>query len=468
MIKMYRSFEVFAAMLAAALLLCGCGKDVLLADEPQAQPEQAGQGGGDALLMVRTMRAAQDTPSGDEPATVSYPIHVYVLRTNGTCAAVQTLTDADDELSIALNEGTYSLTAIAGATATDYALPALDDAPTTESLVAPLDDATVTQSDLMTARVSSLTLSDGATNTVSLQLQRRVMCLDAVTISQVPFAATAVTLTVAPLWRALSLGAQLSDGGHAYTVALSRQSDGRTWTASPSVFLLPPSEQPATVSVSITTPDGTFSYTYNSTDELQAGWRLTLNGTYTEAIGVTLTGTVSGATWLGDRTINFDLGSGTATDNDNSGSGSSEVPEAGTLYNHCYVLSATPQPGGMTRVVLLSPHEAAIGFAATAYSGDALNEHVEAVIADNATADFTGWRLPTQDELATIYASTSTRNAINTTLTADGGTGFTAGATYVVGTAATGWKYYSTATTSDPLPGFMATDKVRPVVTVDL
>ena len=85
------------------------------------------------------------------------------------------------------------------------------------------------------------------------------------------------------------------------------QGDNRTWTASANAYLLPPSSTPASISVNITTASGTKSYTYSTSDELEAGYKINISGTYTEAMGVSLTGTITGATWLGERTISFDF-----------------------------------------------------------------------------------------------------------------------------------------------------------------
>ena len=60
----------------------------------------------------------------------------------------------------------------------------------------------------------------------------------------------------------------------------------------------------------------TKTYTYSTSDQLEAGYKINIEGTYTEAVGVSLTGTITGATWLGERTIRFDF--------DENGSSASE------------------------------------------------------------------------------------------------------------------------------------------------
>ena len=38
-----------------------------------------------------------------------------------------------------------------------------------------------------------------------------------------------------------------------------------------------------------------------------SAYKINIDGTYTEAVGVNLTGTITGATWLGERTISFEF-----------------------------------------------------------------------------------------------------------------------------------------------------------------
>jgi len=87
-------------------------------------------------------------------------------------------------------------------------------------------------------------------------------------------------------------------GGSSSTIALTRQEDNRTWTlpslsgegssaALPShqgegpgvgsVFLLPPSSQPASVSVNITIGGTTKTYTYSCSDQLEAGYKINID-----------------------------------------------------------------------------------------------------------------------------------------------------------------------------------------------
>ena len=81
-----------------------------------------------SVLQVRTRGT-----SPSEEATVAYPVQVYVFQ-GDKCKAAQTIGDEGQTLNIPLVEGTYSVYAIAGASATDYTLPTKENATTTTAL----------------------------------------------------------------------------------------------------------------------------------------------------------------------------------------------------------------------------------------------------------------------------------------------------------------------------------------------
>ena len=267
-----------------------------------------------SLLQVRTRSGG----SGGE-ATVAYPVTVYVFS-GDECKAAQTIGDEGQTLNIPLVEGTYSVYAVGGASAADYVLPGASEATTTTAIALKEGHS---HGDLMTASATA-TLTDGGTNTVTLGMTRKTMLIQAIEIRKVPTAATAVSVTIAPLWQSLTVGGTYSGTSGSQNIALTKQNDGRTWTlpspfeegSGEGLFLLPPSSSSASISVNITIGGSTKTYTYSTADQLEAGYKINISGTYTEAVGVSLTGTITGATWLGERTISFDF--------DESGSTGSE------------------------------------------------------------------------------------------------------------------------------------------------
>ena len=239
----------------AATMMVACSKDATEDFIGGTSDNKAAS----SLLQVRT-RAG-----GGDGATVSYPVQVYVFQ-GEECKAVQTIGDEGQTLNIALVEGTYSVYAVGGASSTGYTLPTKDDATTTTALTL---KAGQTLTDLMAA-TASVTLIDGGTNTVTLGMERKTMLIQDITINKIPTAATAVSVTIAPLWQNVTIGGTFSGTTGSNTIALARQDDNRTWKlpapqgeGSGAVFLLPPSSQPATVSVNITTAANETTLTVN-------------------------------------------------------------------------------------------------------------------------------------------------------------------------------------------------------------
>lgn len=374
----------------AAAMMAACSKD---ATEEMLGGESNGNAAKNALLQVTT-RGTGDA----DAATVAYPVQVYVFQ-NDICRAVQTIGDAGQTLNIALTEGTYSVYAIGGASSTDYNLPTKEDATTTTALT--LKDGKAL-TDLMAATATA-TLVDGGTNTVTLGLARKVMMIQDIEIKKIPTAATAVSVTFAPLWQNITVGANYAGTTGSSTIALAKQSDNRTWKNTASAYLLPPSSQPASVSVNITIGGTTKSYTYSTSDQLEAGYKINIDGTYTEAVGVALTGTITGATWLGERTISFTFdengANGTNGNNEpdpNNNTAATDYPAAGSTYQGCYVLAADVADDGQSaELTLLSPSEA------TCVGTEAA---VTAALATLGTAAVSGWELPTKSQMQLVEA----------------------------------------------------------------
>jgi hypothetical protein len=420
-----------------------------------------------SVLQVRTRSGGS---LGDE-ATVAYPVTVYVFQ-GEECQAVQTIGDEGQTLNIPLTEGTYSVYAVGGASALDYVLPDADDA-TVTSAIALCEGHE--HGDLMAASATAM-LVDGGTNTVTLDMTRKTMLIQDVTIKKIPTAATAVSVTIAPLWQSLCIGGTYSGTSGAATIVLEKQSDGRTWQNTTEAYLLPPSSQPASVSVNITIGGTKKTYTYSTNNELESGYKINIEGTYTEAVGVNLTGTITGATWLGERMISFEFdesGSSTVDDGNGGDNGNNDTPgnaegfpAVGSTYQGCYVLkSIVADDGQSAELTLLSPNETTIGKAYNDASFIGHPEILEALIDEKlAEADVDGisdWRLPTYDELNVIYA---VLDAINGTFESD----VSASGKYLYDASGTILYRILSQTAANGADNFAATARIRPVTTVSI
>ena len=394
-----KSFILLSALAVLGLTACEKGIDDL---GEGMSPSPTGQVA-NSVLQVRTRGT-----SPSEEATISYPVQVYVMQ-GDVCQAVQTIGDEGQTLNIPLTEGTYTVYAVSGASATDYDLPTVDDATSTSAIALKEGKAL---GDLMAAQATA-TLVDGGTNTVTLGLQRKTMLMQDITIKQVPTAATAVSVTIAPLWQNITVGGSYSGASGSRTIALTKQDDNRTWQlnsligegTSESLHLLPPSSQPASISVNFTIGGATKTYTYACSDQLEAGYKINIDGTYTEAVGVNLTGTITGATWLGERTITFEFDESSNTSASSKSSGKSgdddsgELPSAGDTYKGCYVLASTvAEDGESAELTLLSPTE----LTGIDYTTD-MQAHIEAALATVTDGDISGWEVPTTAEARLMY-----------------------------------------------------------------
>ena len=236
--------QILFASALAVLGLTACEKSLDVGEDisPTEQVKNS-------VLQVRTRGSA----TGDE-ATVAYPVTVYVFQSD-ECKAEQTIGDEGQTLNIPLTEGTYSVYAIGGASSDDYVLPGTSDALVTSAIA--LREGRE-HGDLMTA-AATVTLIDGEANTVTLGMDRKVMLLQSVVMKKIPMAATAVSVSVSPLWQSLTVGGNYAGTGGSYSLSLEKQSDGRTWQSTETAYLLPPSSSPASITVRITTPTGTRS-----------------------------------------------------------------------------------------------------------------------------------------------------------------------------------------------------------------
>lgn len=236
--------------LLAGVLLTACEKEL----------DEIVENGGDGQVKNSVLQVRTRGASPGEEASITYPVQVYVFQ-GDDCKAVQTIGDEGQTLNIPLVEGTYSVYAVGGAGSTDYNLPTKDNATTTTALTLK-EGRSLT--DLMAASATA-TLVDGGTNTVTLGMTRKTMLIQDVTIKKIPTAATAVSVTIAPLWQALTVSGAFANAGQSQTIALTKQADNRTWTlGGDAIHVLPPSSQPASISVNITSGGTTKTYTYSA------------------------------------------------------------------------------------------------------------------------------------------------------------------------------------------------------------
>ena len=355
-------------LLSSALLCCGLFTSCYhshhdLEDGGFEAPEWTEGGIPNTELQIRTRASA----AAEE---ISYPVYVYIFK-GEACEHREEIAGADDVLSLALVEGRYEVYAVGGADNTRYVLPTKDDATPTSLLSLRSGQE---HGDLMVALPNtSVELEAGETRSLTLAMQRKVMLLEDIVIDRIPSRITSVDFEIATLYSGVQLdGAYVSSSPAKASFALT-PAGGGTWQTTTSSYLLPASTASATLTVKLTSSEGTKSYTYTCANQLEANYKISIHGTYSET-GVTLTGTITGVDWAGENKIEFifdENGSSAAPgaggedrdedDDDEGGDPDDEDPtpdavelQVGQLYQGCYILAV--QSDGMT-VTLLSSRQ---------------------------------------------------------------------------------------------------------------
>ena len=263
---------------------------------------------------------------------------VYLFNANN--AFVRTLqTDAAGDYSSAsasvkLPAGSYTICAINSSGLSHFQLP--DEATATPTSVISVDEGQ-TMGDLL-MDMKTVTLTNGDNAPVDMELQRKVLELSSVTISQVPEDVIGVTVSVGSFSSAIQFnGTYVDTDPITCTFSLTHNTTTGNWESTPQQLVFPSIGRP---SITITFNRGeedTHSYTYNASAALSANNKYDITGTYTE---VSFSGTITSQDWPDDPiAIDFEFDDSNTGGNNSS---TSEAPEVGELYNGYYVVSVDP------------------------------------------------------------------------------------------------------------------------------
>ena len=392
-----KHYHYLTLLVGSLMMLTSCEKSL----------EVAGATEGNSLLTVQTR-------ADESSAKVSYPVTVYAMNGDGQCVRRQQLLSDNDQLSMNLEPMTYQIYAIGGATDGDYTLPTQENATATSAVTL---NSEATHGDLMTAH-NTINLSDNESTTLTLTMSRKVMHLQSLVIENVPTTVDGVAVAFTPIYDQLLLNGEYSTTSSEQTVTLTEQEDGTTWQITDDELYMLPASDDATITVKFTTGSNTQSFAYTCPQPLEANKHICIKGTYNESNELTLTGTITGATWDGTTTIEFTFNSsGSSTVNDdNSGSGNNnnpdnpnnidveegDAPAVNTIYKDCYVLSTEDDDTGDYVIVTLL-HKLELQINGGEYnSQQELETEINASLPTFDTNDITGWRLPTENELKSI------------------------------------------------------------------
>ena len=316
---------------------------------------------------------------------------VYLF--NGSNAFVRTLqTDAlgytSASTSVKLPEGSYTLCALSPSDLSHFQIP---ETPTPTSAITLAEGQTM--SDLLIGTATA-TLSDGDNGEVDLELQRKVLELSSITISQVPDGVTGVTVSIAPFYSAIQFnGEYVATDPVSATFTLAATATDGVWQVAPEQFVFPSIGKP-TINVTFTRDNEDPSiYTYETESAFTANNKYNIAGTYTEPLGVTLSGGITLQPWATDPSaVNFDF--------DETNTGNNTNPNAlvaGQIYNDYYVVTVDE---ANRNAVLLSKSNRT----------DATDKNYQSILSNMAKPQgATGnWRIPTVTECQTFLSDPET------------------------------------------------------------
>ena len=326
---------------------------------------------------------------------VAYPVAVYLFDANKACIDFRRIESADASIVYDLVEGVYDVYAFGGVAEGKYTLPSVKEA-TLESVITLQDGQE--HGDLMRAN-SSVTTTKGEANTINLLMNRCVSKIESIVIKQVPDDVTAVSVTLSKTYKSMAFDGTMKDVNIEVITLEKSGTESGTWELKTPRHVLFDVAASASVKISMITNGNAKGYTYQLTDKWKSNYLYHINATYTEKQNFHVTG----ATWQGteDIVFNFD-----ETNTQDGGSGptiNETAPEVGTLYKGCYVLSRTEESNAI-KVLLLHPNQysdVCNGSMSQEEARNSINSKLSEIASEN---EITGWHLPNEAEMETIYS----------------------------------------------------------------
>ena len=362
------------------MALAACEK-IVLTDEGLNVEEKEGT----AFLTLSTRGP------GDETMSVNIA-KIYIFNSTGNCVEILTIDGETTEATAQLSAGTYTLYAVGGNDLERFTLPT-QTAATATSLITLVEGKAM---DDLVMKSAVLTLDDGDEESLALTLDRKIISIDKVELTSVPTDVTKVEVTLSSFYTAIQLNGTFDDTSITdYTVELTKQSDGTTWSIQPEQLMMPSKGVP-TITMTLTTPTGTNSYAYTAAEALAANHHYTISATHEVPQGATLAVSVNAVAWGDNHAVEFDFDE----------SHTVYRPVAGTFCNGYYVVSvdATQRKAVLLAKQKLVPYTAP-------EAGSPATDWRAALTAPMASLEkpiniTNNWRLPTSAEVAIFSKDT--------------------------------------------------------------
>ena len=287
---------------------------------------------------------------------------IYLMDTLGACVTMLESDGSGNYASTSLDPGEYDLYALASDNLASLDLPSPVEASATSLIRASGE----TMGDLLMAH-QHVRLQEGQNTSLDLTLDRKVICLKEIQISQVPSEATAVSLSIAPLYPSILLNGSYDteDTPQTHTIQLDK-GDGTSWHKAPNSILFP-SMGTTSMTVTFALPRGPKAYLFTSSEPFTPNHPVRLLGTYSDE-------------WE-----------------------ASEIPVPKGTYQGYYVVSVDTE--NRTAVLLRKTQEKGI-------TSEAQMNQRAREINRPAGALTDHWRLPTEDECRTFLSDTNVNQII--------------------------------------------------------
>lgn len=385
--------------------LASCEKADFDADDDSGSVENAS-------LIVKTRTSTTDEE-------ICFPVNVYVMDSVGNCVEISQLNSSSDKLEIPLKAGSYDVYAVGGASEDAYELPSKESAAKDSKIL--LRDG-MEHGDLMSSH-DAVVLTKGESNTLTLAMKRKVAMIDNISIEGIPGNATAVDVTLSPLYKYLLLDGNNGEETTTQTINLVKATSTGVWKNSSSNYILESSSN-ISIKVGITVDGEKSSFTCNYKGKVDANHKMTLIGKYIDD-NITLKGVLTGDKWDTPVTINFDInGDGsdsTSSDGESTDDNSNQdepqtgsAPAIGSLYDNCVVVKSTVN-GSSTTVTLMTLDEYnKLSYSSSQKGKDNAKFQAEIASCIQDVLDFfedDKLRLPTIEELENVYDNRETINA---------------------------------------------------------
>ena len=279
--KMKQIASMFFAAACSAIILGSCSQDVWIESDLETPDHQT---------LSLTTRS-------DHPVNEGV---IYLMNASGACISRLESDNNGTYTSGPLAPGDYDLYAIGSDDLALFDLPTQEEAEST----APIHPKGETMGDLLMTH-QSLTLQEGQSLSLNLALDRKVLCLKDIQITQVPSEVTAVTISIAPLYPGILLDGtyDTENTPQTHTIQLDK-TDADTWSKAPNTMLFPSIGTPE-ITVTFTLPEGTRTYQFSPSEPFASNHQVCIHGTYKNDI-IEPEIPVAGGNYLGYYVVSVD------------------------------------------------------------------------------------------------------------------------------------------------------------------